>query len=53
MNYIVIFWDAHGNPHQTERMTKTVAETFARSMFPEQEAQIVYVRDTNSGVDHA
>jgi hypothetical protein len=41
--YIVMYWDAYGNAHNTERMDRAAAEAFAASMLPAQEARIVYV----------
>ncbi|WP_165360151.1 hypothetical protein [Achromobacter veterisilvae] len=41
--HIVIWWDAHGNARQSEKMDKATAVTFAAHMLPEQEARLVLV----------
>ncbi len=42
--YIIFYWDAYGNPHQTERMTKEQADIVAAAMSGDQEPYLVYVR---------
>lgn len=42
--YYVIWWDAYGDPHQSELMSRETAMVFARNMHPSQEAMLVYVR---------
>lgn len=41
--HIVVWWDAHGNARQSEKMDRSAAETFAAHMLPEQEARLVLV----------
>ncbi len=41
--FVVFYWDAYGNAHNTERMDRATAEAFAASMHPTQEAKLVYV----------
>lgn len=41
--HIVVWWDAHGNARQSEKMDRATAETFAASMLPEQEPRLVLV----------
>lgn len=41
--HIVVWWDAHGNARQSEKMDHATAETFAASMLLEQEARLVLV----------
>ena len=41
--YKVMWWDAYGDAHISEIMLEADAEIFAGSMFPEQEAYLVYV----------
>ena len=42
--YIIFYWDAYGNPHQTGRMTKEQADIVAAAMSGDQDPYIVYVR---------
>ena len=42
--YIISYWDAYGNPHQTERMTKEQAYKVAAAMTSDQDPYIVFVR---------
>jgi hypothetical protein len=42
--YIIFYWDAYGNPHQTKRMTKEQADIVAAAMSGDQEPYLVYVR---------
>ena len=41
--YIVMYWDAYGNPHHTEKMSEEEAKTTASTMAPHQEARVVLV----------
>ena len=42
--YRVMYWDAHGDAHVTEKMDKAKAETARDSMSPSQEARLVFVK---------
>jgi len=43
--YIVFYWDAYGDPHQTERMTKEQADIVVATMtIFDQDPYLVYVR---------
>lgn len=41
--YRVMWWDAFGDAHISEKMGKEKAIAFLNSMNPEQEARIVYI----------
>lgn len=41
--YVVMYWDAYGNPHTTEKMSEAEAKTTASTMAPHQEACVVLV----------
>lgn len=43
VEYVMIWWDAYGNPHQSVRMDKEVAECVLTAMHPSQEAQLLQV----------
>ncbi len=40
--YKVMWWDAKGGVHISEGMDKATAEHYAKAMFEEQDARIVY-----------
>jgi hypothetical protein len=43
--YIIFYWDAYGDPHQTERMTKEQADIVVATMtLFGQDPYLVYVR---------
>jgi hypothetical protein len=42
-SYVVVWWDAFGNPHQINNMQKQEADTLASTMLPEQEAIVFLV----------
>ena len=42
--YCVMYWDAYGDAHITEKVDKATAKTVIASMHPSQEARLVFVR---------